>query len=110
MKINEVLEEIEQAYPEDIKMFRPLTKEEIEEHSDIITRASAAMGRHLIKVIREKIEPEQEWRKKYLNRLMALGAHRGEAIESAEAVEYDEDEDPEDMADNEFDLWNEDSE
>lgn len=61
MKIEEILEELEEAYPEDVNIFRPLSKEEIEQYSEIITRASAAMGRHLVKVIREKLaEPEEE--------------------------------------------------
>ena len=39
------------AYPEDI--FEPLTKEEIKQYSNIITRNSAAMGRHILKNVKE---------------------------------------------------------
>lgn len=61
MKIKEILAEIERAYPEDI--FRPLSEEEIDlihsQYPGFIDRASAAMGRHLLEVIRRKLaEPE----------------------------------------------------
>ena len=57
MDIERILEEIERAYPENI--FTEPTKEEIREiHSKypgFIDRTSAAMGRHLAKVIRRKL-------------------------------------------------------
>jgi hypothetical protein len=109
MRINEVLKEIETAYPEDI--FPGLTKEEIRffsrEFPGIIDRASASMGRHLAKVIREKIKKETEWRERYKARLIVRGYSNGEAIESSEAAEYDEDLSPEEAADNELELWEE---
>lgn len=62
MRINEILDEIERAYPEDI--FPNLTKEEIKEISSkypgFIDRASASMGRHLAKVIRRKLAEKEE--------------------------------------------------
>jgi hypothetical protein len=45
--IYDVLRGFEQAYPEDI--FLPLTDKEIEEHSQLIAKASAQMGRHMAK-------------------------------------------------------------
>jgi hypothetical protein len=42
------------AYPEDI--FLPLTEEQIKEHSLVITRASAGMGRHLAKFFAQAAE------------------------------------------------------
>lgn len=62
MKINEVLNEIEQAYSEDI--FPDTTQEEINiiatRYPGFIDRTSAAMGRHLAKVIRRKLEEQDE--------------------------------------------------
>lgn len=111
MRINEILDEIEKAYPEDI--FPSFTKEEIEtiknEYRGFIDRASASMGRHLAKVIREKVKKDQDWRDRYRDHLILLGASRGEAIESAAAAEYDEDLEPEEAAREEYDLWIEES-
>jgi hypothetical protein len=42
------------AYPEDI--FTPLSKEEIKEYSNIITRNSAAMGRQILKRMKEDLD------------------------------------------------------
>ena len=57
LKIYDILNEIEQAYPEDI--FPPTTQAErdpvIEQFPGFIDRTSASMGRHLVKVIREKM-------------------------------------------------------
>lgn len=63
MRIEKILDEIRRAYPEDI--FRPLSEEEIDrvhkEYPGFIDRASAAMGRHLEKLIRRKLaDPEEE--------------------------------------------------
>lgn len=104
MKILEILDEIEKAYPED--MFPPTTEEErqkvIEQFPGFIDRTSAAMGRHLAKVIREKVAKDQEWRERYKQRLMAHGYMYGDAVESAEAAEYDEEISPEEAADDEY--------
>jgi hypothetical protein len=43
--IYDVLRGFEHAYPQDI--FLPLTDKEIEEHSHIVAKASAQMGRHM---------------------------------------------------------------
>lgn len=57
MTIDEVLDEIEQAYPLDI--FPDTTQAErdviIANHRGFIDRTSAMMGRHLVKVIRERL-------------------------------------------------------
>jgi hypothetical protein len=57
MKIHEILDEIEQAYPEDI--FPDTTPEErrevMEHYHGFIDRTSAMMGRHLAQVIRRKL-------------------------------------------------------
>lgn len=57
MNIHEILSEIEQAYPEDI--FPDTTEDERgyikARHIGFIDRTSAMMGRHLVKVIREKL-------------------------------------------------------
>lgn len=57
MKIEKILAEIEQAYPEDI--FPPTTEGEredvMERYPGFIDRTSASMGRHLVRVIREKL-------------------------------------------------------
>ncbi len=42
------------AYPEEV--FTPFTTKELREHSTIITRASAGMARHILKVMREDIK------------------------------------------------------
>jgi hypothetical protein len=56
--IYEVLEEIEKAYPLDI--FPDTTQAErdpiIKQYPGFIDRTSALMGRHLVKVIRQKLE------------------------------------------------------
>lgn len=43
------LHSLTKAYPEDV--FTPLTPEEIEQHSNIVTRASASMGRHFAGIL-----------------------------------------------------------
>ncbi len=57
MNIHEILVEIEGAYPEDI--FPDTTEDERgyikARHIGFIDRTSAMMGRHLVKVIREKL-------------------------------------------------------
>jgi hypothetical protein len=57
MDIYEILDEIEQAYPEDI--FPDTTSGEredvMERYPGFIGRTSAMMGRHLARVIREKL-------------------------------------------------------
>lgn len=42
------------AYPTDI--FTPFTPEELKKHSILITRASAAMGRHILDTMKKDIE------------------------------------------------------
>jgi hypothetical protein len=58
MNIYEILDEIEQAYPEDI--FPDTTPAErapiIEQYPGFIDRTSAMMGRHLAQVIRRKLD------------------------------------------------------
>lgn len=62
MNINEILDEIEQAYPEDI--FPDTTQGErddvIERYPGFIDRTSAMMGRHLAMVIRRKLAEGEE--------------------------------------------------
>jgi len=62
MNIQQILDEIEKAYPEDI--FPPTTEAErqqvIEQYPGFIDRTSAMMGRHLAKVIREKLSKADE--------------------------------------------------
>jgi hypothetical protein len=41
------------AYPEDV--FTPITEEETKKYANIITRNSAAMGRHILKNVEEDI-------------------------------------------------------
>lgn len=104
MNILEILDEIEKAYPEDI--FPDTSQAErdeiIKQYPGFIDHTSAMMGRHLVKVIREKITADMEWRERYEKRLIALGYTRQDAHESADAAEYDKDTDPEDAADDEF--------
>jgi hypothetical protein len=62
MNIYEILDEIEQAYPEDI--FPSLTQQEIVHmmvnEPGIIGRASASLGRHLAQLIRRKLEEKED--------------------------------------------------
>jgi hypothetical protein len=103
MNILEILDEIEQAYPQDI--FPDTTQGErddvIERYPGFIYRTSAMMGRHLAKVIREKITADMEWRERYEKRLIERGYLRQDANESADAADNPDNEDPEDSADNE---------
>lgn len=61
MSVYEILDEIEQAYPEDI--FPDTTQGErddvAERYPGFIDRTSAMMGRHLTKVIRQKLAAEE---------------------------------------------------
>jgi len=61
MNILDILNEIEAAYPEDI--FPDTTQEErdpvIKQHPGLIDRVSAGMGRHLVKLIREKLKDRE---------------------------------------------------
>lgn len=62
MEIQEILNEIERAYPVDI--FPPTTQEEraliIQQYPGFIDRTSAMMGRHLIGIIRRKLAETSE--------------------------------------------------
>ncbi len=63
MRINEILNELEEAYSTDV--FPDIAPEErlfiTKSHPGLIDCASAAMGRHLAKVIREKLaEPIED--------------------------------------------------
>lgn len=62
MDIYKILDEIEKAYPEDI--FPETTEQEqleiMAQYRGFIDRTSAMMGRHLVKVIRRKLEEERD--------------------------------------------------
>jgi len=103
MNILEILDEIEQAYPQDV--FPDTTQGEREDimgrYPGFIDRTSAMMGRHLAKVIREKVTADMEWRKRYEERLIERGYIRQDAHESADAADNPDNEDPEGAADDE---------
>lgn len=62
MDINQILDEIERAYPVD--MFPPTTPEEraiiIAQYPGFIDRTSAMMGRHLVQLIRAQLAEQDE--------------------------------------------------
>ncbi len=106
MNILEILDEVEKAYPQDI--FPDTTPEERAEiankYPGFIDRTSAMMGRHLAKVIREKITADIAWRERYEKRLIERGYLRQDAHESADAADNPDNDDPEGAADNEASL------
>jgi len=106
MNILEILDEIERAYPQDV--FPDTTQGErddvIERYPGFIDRTSAMMGRHLAKVIREKITADMAWRERYEKQLVARGYIRQDAHESADAADNPDNEDPEDAANDEADY------
>jgi hypothetical protein len=103
MNISEILDEIEKAYPPDV--FPDTTQKErglvVVYHPGFIDCTSAMMGRHLVKVIREKLALDAAWRERYEKRLIARGFTRQDAHESAQAADNPDNEDPEDAADDE---------
>lgn len=111
MRILEILDEIEKAYPLDI--FPDTTQGErddvIERYPGFIDRTSAMMGRHLAKVIREKLAADKEWRNRYAKRLIECGCDRQTAYQSAAAADNLDNEDPEDSADDDMSYMMEDS-
>lgn len=103
MKILEILDEVEKAYPQDI--FPDTTQGEredvMERYPGFIDRTSAMMGRHLAKVIREKITADMEWRERYEKQLINCGYLRQDAHESADAADNPDNDDPEGAANDE---------
>jgi len=104
MNILEILDEIEKTYPQDI--FPDITESQrnnvLARYPRFIDCQSAMMGRHLARIIREKITADMEWRAKYESRLIAHGCTRQDAHETAEGADNPDNDDPEGAADSEL--------